>query len=133
MPYILRDSSNAEIGRSASLITLEGATARSSSETWLNLPQGCTVVHEADPPPVPDKLTRRQARQILWSAKGVTFDQIRTYISGLQEPTRTLGLIFFDESNDFERNNPMLLALAPGLGLTSDDLDALFIAGAALA
>ena len=132
MTHILRNSSGVEIGRSATPIVIDGAAARSLDEAWLNLPQGCTVEEIPSPPPVPPTLTRRQARQILWSAKGVTFDAIRGYINTLPDPTKTLGLIFLDESNDFERHNPMLVALAPGLGLTSDDLDALFIAGATL-
>lgn len=133
MSYILRDSQGAEIGRSSTPIVITGNTAAALGERWLHLPDGCTVEVVADPPAVPRSLTRRQARQILWSAKGITFAQIHAYIDALPEPTRTMGLIFFEESNEFERDNPTLIALAPGLGLTGDDLDQLFIAGHALA
>ena len=80
---------------------------------------------------VPNKVTRRQARQALVES-GHSLASVDVVIAALPEPTRTRATIFWEDSNEFERHNPMLLALAPNLGLSPSTLDALFIAAAAL-
>jgi len=86
----------------------------------------------ADPAPVvPESITRRQARQVL-VLNGISLATVDAVIGALPEPTRTIAQIFWVDSNDFERHNPMLLQLAPMLGLTSQQLDLLFRQAATL-
>ena len=50
----------------------------------------------------------------------------------LPDPQKTLMRIDIEESTHFERANPTLLALAASLDLTSQQLDELFLAAAAI-
>lgn len=132
MPYILRDSSNVEIGRSSSPITLDGAAARAVGEAWLNLPQGCTVVHEADPPPVPSEVTMRQARLALLAAGKLA--AVQAAIDSMPDgAAKTAAQITWDYSSMVERHNGLVSTLAPAIGLNdAAAIDALFISAATL-
>lgn len=80
---------------------------------------------------VPEAITRRQARQVL-VLNGISLAAVDAIIAALPEPTRTIATIFWSDSNDFERHNSMLLTLAPMVGLSSQQLDLLFIQAAGL-
>ena len=85
----------------------------------------------AAPVRVPESITRRQARQVL-VLNGISLAAVDAVIAGLPEPTRSIAQIFWSDSNDFERHNPMLLQLAPVVGLSSQQLDLLFTQAAGL-
>jgi hypothetical protein len=54
-------------------------------------------------------------------------EAIRLYIDTLPEPNRSLALQQWEYSNEMLRNNPLVASMAAGLGLTSTDLDNLWL------
>lgn len=86
------------------------------------------------PPPepvaVPKIVTMRQARLALLGAGKLT--DVNNAINALPSPTKEAALIEWEFSNEVNRKNGLVSQLAPLLGMTDADLDAMFIAGAAL-
>jgi hypothetical protein len=82
------------------------------------------------PDPVPQSVTMRQARLALLQ-QGI-LAQVDTVIDSLDEPERSAAKIEWEYSQSVERERPFVQALAPGLGLTDDDLDNLFKLAATL-
>lgn len=76
--------------------------------------------------PVPDVITPRQCRIML--AQHGLLSQVEAAVASMDEATR----ITWEYAIEFQRNDPLLLAVAEGLGLSSEQLDAMFIAAAAL-
>lgn len=79
-------------------------------------------------PPViiPQEVTRRQARQALYLS-GI-LGNVQAAIDAIPDVTqRNMVQIEWDDSLAFERTRPTLVALATALGLSSEDLDNLFI------
>lgn len=91
-------------------------------------------VAELAPPTVngvPQVVTRRQARQALLLAG--LLDSIEPAIAAIPDTTqRRLAQIEWDDSQNFERQRPLLISLATGLGLTSAQLDQLFVTASGL-
>ena len=88
----------------------------------------------APPPPtpvVPLSVSRRQGRQALLLAGMLPLVQpaIDAIADAMQ---RGLAQIYWDDSQEFERHHPTLIALATQMGLTATDLDSLFITAKAL-
>jgi hypothetical protein len=54
-------------------------------------------------------------------------EAIKAYIDTLPEPNRSLALQQWEYSNEMLRNNPLVASMAAGLGLTSTDLDNLWL------
>jgi hypothetical protein len=86
---------------------------------------------------VPQVVTRRQAKQALLLATdglGTTLlSKVQPAIDAIQDQTqRALIQIEWDESLDFERTRPSLIAMATAIGLDSAGIDALFITAATL-
>lgn len=76
-------------------------------------------------PPVPASVTRRQALTVL--TLGGYINQIEAAIAAIQDlQQRIIAQVFWRESQQFERNNPTLIALAYAIGLTDEQLDDLF-------
>ncbi len=89
------------------------------------------LIDAAYPPaPVPAEVTMRQARLALLGVGKL--DDVDTAIDGLPEPQRSAARIEWDYSSTVRRQQPLVLALAPALGLSSEDLDNLFRAAGAL-
>lgn len=91
------------------------------------------VFTKAPPEPVavPESVTRRQARQALLLAG--LLDAVPAAIAAIPDATqRQLAQIEWEDSLQFERSRPLLIALATALGLTSAQLDQLFISASAL-
>lgn len=84
----------------------------------------------APPSPVPAKITMRQARLALFTAG--LLNAVNTTINALPSPAKDKALIEWEYSNDVLRHNGFVEQLAPALGLTDAQIDALFITGAAL-
>jgi hypothetical protein len=81
--------------------------------------------------PVPSKVTRRQARQALVLAD--KYDLVQSAINAIPDTLqRKLMQIEWDDSQEFERTRPSLIAIGTAIGLTSEGLDALFITASTL-
>lgn len=82
-------------------------------------------------PTIPQSVTRRQARQALLLAG--LLSSVQAAIDGIADPIqRGLAQIEWDDSQAFERERPLLIALATALGLDSAELDQLFMTAAGL-
>lgn len=99
---------------------------------WLDLPYAAPPPPPPPPgPPVPASVTRRQAKQALLQAG--LLDSVQPAIDAIPDATqRGLAQIEWDDSQEFERHRPMLIGLATAIGLTSEQIDELFIAAAGL-
>lgn len=94
-----------------------------SSGTWTPPP--------APPPPGPPTVvTMRQARLALLQAGKLA--AVAPAIAALPSPAKEAAQIEWEYSTEVQRSWPLVQALAPALGMTNADLDALFIAAAAL-
>lgn len=85
------------------------------------------------PPPVslvPTVLTMRQARLVLFTAGLI--GSVQAAIDALPSPQKEKAQIEWDYSNEVQRHNGFVSQLAPALGLTSEQVDALFVTGAEL-
>ena len=89
------------------------------------------VAYETAPPvPVPASVTKRQARRALHAAGLLA--AVEQAINDLPEPDRTAVRIDLDDATTYERTDPTLQLLAGLLGLTSEQLDQLFITAGGL-
>lgn len=75
-------------------------------------------------------VTMRQARLALLGAGKLGL--VQPAIDAMSEPTRSAANIEWGVSNDVLRSNAFVASLGAALGLSSADLDALFIAASAL-
>lgn len=83
------------------------------------------------PPPVPQQVTRRQARQALLLAG--LLDDVQPAIDAIPDATqRALAQIEWDDSLEFLRNRPLVIQIGTALGLDDAGLDQLFIQAASL-
>ena len=81
--------------------------------------------------PVPQSVTRRQARQALRLAG--LLGSVQAAIDSIPDDLqRDLAQIEWDDSQEFQRHRPLLIALATQMELTSEQLDNLFRTAAAL-
>ena len=75
---------------------------------------------------IPESISKRQARQQL-IINGL-YGNIQPIIDSIEDPTqRLLTQVFWEDSNTFERNHPMLIQFGTALGLTEAELDMMFI------
>ena len=81
-------------------------------------------------PAVPEVVTMRQARLALLGA-GVLAG-VEAAIDGLPEPQRSAARIEWEYSGEVQRHAGLVAAMAPALGMTEAQIDALFLAAAAL-
>ena len=79
---------------------------------------------------VPSSVTMRQARLALYSVGKL--DDVETAINGMTEPDKTQARIEWEYSGEVQRKNGLVSQLAPALGLTDPEIDALFVAAAAI-
>lgn len=103
------------------------ATGADVGDTW----DGSAFVKPAAPASIPGEVTMRQARRALLAAG--LLDDVETAIDAMSEPNRTAARIDWDYSSSVRRDNATLAALAAALGLTAEQLDALFVAAAGIA
>lgn len=82
-------------------------------------------------PPVPQVVTRRQAKQALYLRSKLAL--VQPAIDAIQEPTqRALMQIEWDDSQEFVRTRASLIAIGTAIGLDSSGLDELFTLAATL-
>jgi hypothetical protein len=77
-------------------------------------------------PPVPPEVSRMQAKQALRAAGKLA--AVQTAIEAGSEELQ----IYWADAPSFHRDHPSLLAMAEALSMTSDEVDALFRAAAAI-
>jgi hypothetical protein len=80
--------------------------------------------------PVPETVTMRQARLALLGAG--LYAAVDAAINGLPSPQKEAARIEWEYSQEVHRNKALVQALAPALGLSGAQLDALFVAAAAI-
>ena len=80
--------------------------------------------------PVPKEITMRQARLALLDAS--LLSSVQPAIDSLPEPSKTKAQIEWEYSNALQRDNPFVATLGGALGLSSEDIDNLFIQAARL-
>ena len=91
------------------------------------------IVADEEPPEivwVPAEVTMRQAQRALLDAG--LLDAVEAAINALPEPPRRAAKIDWEKSNTMQRDSQFLQLLAPALGMTSTQLDALFVAASKL-
>lgn len=88
------------------------------------------VEPEPQPPQVPAAVTMRQARLALLGAG--LLDDVDAAINAMTSPQREAAKIEWEYSQEVQRHNGFVSVLAPLLGLTEAQTDALFIGAAAL-
>lgn len=80
---------------------------------------------------VPKSITPRQLR-IALVLLGIDNSVIEDTIETLQEPLRSIAKITWEYSTEIHRDNPVLIQLAPVIGMTSQQLDQIFIKASTL-
>lgn len=102
--------------------------ARWAGGVWEVLPERPAAVSQ--PMPVPQHVTMRQARLALLGAGLLA--GIEAAINALPSPQKEAARIEWEYSQEVQRHNGFVSALAPVLGLSDGQIDALFIAAAQL-
>jgi hypothetical protein len=90
---------------------------------WVVLPEYPQPVKPL--PQVPSAVTMRQARLALLKVGKLAL--INQAIAGLPSPQKQAAEIEWEYSQEVQRHNGFVSLLAPLLGMSNDDLDALFI------
>lgn len=81
-------------------------------------------------PVITQSVTMRQARLALLGAGKLAL--VDAAIDGMPEPQKSAARIEWEYSNEVQRHNGFVEALGPALGMTSAQIDALFVAAAKL-
>lgn len=82
------------------------------------------------PPPIPTRITMRQARRALYDAG--LLDHVNAAVAAFPGDIGDKARIDWEYAQDIKRDDPIVQAMIPSLGLTEPQLDALFTAAAAL-
>lgn len=94
------------------------------------LAAGNTPEQYVESPSIPQTLTMRQARLALLDAGKLS--SVDAAIDNLPSPQKERAQIEWEFSNEVQRTNGVVSAIGPLIGLSETDIDALFVAGAAL-
>lgn len=100
----------------------QGEIVEADTVTWPAPP--------APPIPIPSAVTMRQARLALLAAG--LLPNVDTAIAALPEPQKSAAKIEWEYSQEVQRHNGFVSVLAPALGLSDAQIDALFVAAGAL-
>ena len=92
---------------------------------WVSDGQGGFAPAPAPSPSVPSAVTMRQARLALLGAG--LLDDVDAAINGLPSPQKEAARIEWEYSQEVQRHNGFVSVLAPLLGLSEEQADALFI------
>ena len=117
----------------ASMTTTPGAPrANWDGRAWVMQPYVTEPAPSTAPPPpiVPAVVTMRQARLALLGAG--LLSQVNSAIAGMTGMQGEAARIEWEFSSDVRRQQPLVMALGPALGLSAAQLDALFVAAGAL-
>lgn len=93
----------------------------------IHQPGATLIEHIAPPPPpIPGEVTMRQARDVLIDTDMI--DQVEAAIDAIADPlAKRKARNAWEYSSAVQRGNGLLAQLAPALGLTSEQLDNLFL------
>lgn len=80
---------------------------------------------------IPFAVTPRQIRLALLGA-GISVATIEAAIDSLPEPNKSAARITWEYSVEFQRSNPLIQSMSPMLGLTSEQVDQLFLIASTL-
>lgn len=97
---------------------------------WVERPYVAPPPPVEPAPEVPAAVTMRQARRALHAAGLLA--GVEAAIDALAEPEKTAARIEWEYSSEVQRHNGFVEQLAPALSLSEAQLDALFVAAAAL-
>lgn len=78
-----------------------------------------------EPPVVPEAITMRQARLALFAAG--LLDSVDAAISSLPSPQREAARIEWEYATEVRRDSPTMALIGAALGLTAEEIDALFV------
>lgn len=97
-------------------------------ESWCQMyaPVVVPEVPQVEVNGVPQTVTMRQARLALLGAEKLAL--VDAAIDGMPEPQKSAARIEWEYSNEVQRNNSFVSALGPALGMTEEQIDALFVA-----
>ena len=120
---------------------LKNGTEYQLLEKGIEVPEGWTVEAETvneryledyvyKPIAVPSAVTMRQARLALLEAGKL--NMIPTIINSLPSPTKEAAGIEWEYSSEVQRHNGFVSQIGPALGMSSAEIDALFIRAAQL-
>ena len=113
------------------LDALPGLVATQDNEGIGWLYDGINFTSPPPPTPsVPTEVTMRQARLAL--LENGLLANVQPAVNSLPEPDKTKAQIEWEYSNALQRSNPFVDVLGAALGLSSQDLDDLFIQASAL-
>lgn len=119
-------------GTCESLVRVEGGTPWPTSATVIDVGElGESVIGRSYvegqwvPPLPPAEVTMRQARLALFGAGKLA--AVDAAIDAMTEPAKTATRIWWEYSNALERGNPLVVQLGAALGLTPEQIDALFV------
>jgi len=76
--------------------------------------------------PVPEAVTQRQARLALLEAG--LLSNVSTIINAMQSPAKEVASIEWEYASQIRRDSPLITSLGGALGLTSEEIDDLFLA-----
>ena len=83
-------------------------------------------------PVVPQSVSRAQGKAALIMAG--KWDAVLQYVAGIADPAeKALAEVALHDALDWRRDSPFLNAAASAIGLTSDELDAMFVAASGIA
>lgn len=107
------------------LIVLEDGLAVGPGWAWDGREFTPPAPEEPEPPAVPQKVTARQARLALLGLGYL--DYVEQAIRSMTGPEGAAARIEWEYTSTIERGSPLIGALAPALGLTSEQVDMIFI------
>lgn len=111
--------------------TPEGKQVKDYEYEWEDGRVIATPIFEETPVVVPFSVSRAQGKASLLSFG--LLDEVSSYIEAMPAGVdKTLALLAFDETNEWQRNSPFLQQMAVEIGLTEEQLDNLFIVAATI-
>jgi len=85
---------------------------------------------QPDPNAIPSTVTMRQARLALLNAG--LLSSVETFIGAMPSPEKEAAQIEWDYAAEIRRDHPFVMQIATALELSSEQLDALFVAASAI-
>lgn len=107
--------------------TMGSEVAQWRGDAWLILPER-PPLPDPQPAPVPTSCSPAQGIVSLYAIKGITEDDVHAAIEQIPDAVeRYKAQVGFTRATQWERQSATMQALASLLGLTEQDLDALFV------
>lgn len=119
-------TSIAEAQAVPSVIAIQAGTPVIAYQQGDTLPSYMVVTPSA----IPQQVTMRQARLALFAAGKLA--SVQTVISGMADPQKTQTQIWWDNSSQVERGQPLVAQLGAAIGLAPADIDQLFVTASTL-